>query len=121
MFKEDQAFSQSLNSAPRPPPSPHFPSISFTGDTQENWERDNLLTEEGGEDGGGAKLYDREKAGSSKNHPILSGYYLGFCLPQRKIEANAFAIRPGKLPKFQYMIGLWVVSWQILEEWESVC
>jgi hypothetical protein len=45
--------------------------------------------------GGGAKLYDSEKAWSSKNHPILSGYYLGLCLPQRKKEANAFDIRRG--------------------------
>jgi hypothetical protein len=48
-------------------------------------------------------LYDSGKAWSSKNHSVLSGYYLGLCLPQRKIEVNVIAIRPGKLPKFQYM------------------
>jgi hypothetical protein len=63
----------------------------------------------GGWDGGGAKLYDSEKAGYSKNHPILSGYYLDL---QRKIEANAFAIRPGKLPNF---ISIWAVSCQLTD------
>jgi hypothetical protein len=33
------------------------------------------------------------------NQLILSGYYLGICLPQRKIDANAIAIRRVKLPK----------------------
>jgi hypothetical protein len=43
---------------------------------------DNLLTEEGGWDGGGAKSYDGEKAWSHINHSILSGITTPILSPQ---------------------------------------
>ncbi len=55
-------------------PNPPTPSVSSAGDTQEELRnRDNLLTREGGEGGGGgAKSYDSEKAWSSKYYSIIS-------------------------------------------------
>ncbi len=75
-FIEDQAFSPSYDLA-LPPPllSSPFPSISLSGDTQEDWERETTWWQEreveGG--GGGAKSYEGEKAWCSINHSILPG------------------------------------------------
>jgi hypothetical protein len=77
-FTEDQALTQSYAFAP---PLPPLPSVSSTGNTQEDWEfrRDNLLTGDGeGGGGGGAKSDDREKDWSSINHSILSASLLAF-------------------------------------------
>ncbi len=59
-----------------PTPSPPLPSVSSTGDTQEDWEKiDNLLPGEGGGEGCGrrAESYDRKTVWSSVKHSILSG------------------------------------------------
>ncbi len=51
------------------------PSVSSTGDTQEDWERETICWQERGEGGGReAESYDRKKAWSSINHSILSGW-----------------------------------------------
>jgi hypothetical protein len=56
---------------PLPPP---LPSVSSTGrHTGRLRRRDNLLTVEGGEVGGGAKSYVGEKSWSSKKHSTLYG------------------------------------------------
>jgi hypothetical protein len=49
-----------------PTPFPPLPSVSSTGDTQEDRERKVA-------DGRGAKIDDGEKARSSKHHSILAG------------------------------------------------
>jgi hypothetical protein len=54
---EDQAFLRSYDLTPHPPPSPS-PDSKSTGETHEDREQDNLLTEEWE----GAKSYDVEKA-----------------------------------------------------------
>ncbi len=58
---------------PSTPPS-SLPSVCWTGDTQEDCERDKLLTGEGKGVARGAKSYDRKKAWTSINHSILSVY-----------------------------------------------
>ncbi len=80
-FIGDQAFLLSYDSAPRPPlpPLPSARCLSFSAFlcvagrhtvlTGESGERG-----EGGGGGRGAKLSDREKAWSSLNHSILSGW-----------------------------------------------
>jgi len=50
-----------------------FASVSSTGDTQEDWEREATFWRKRGEWGGfGAELHDRKKSWSSINHSILS-------------------------------------------------
>ncbi len=66
--------------------SPTFPPyyVNSTGVTQEDWERDNLLTGDGvGGGGRGAEPYHRKKALSSINHSILSGVDPGTLLVPR--------------------------------------
>jgi hypothetical protein len=66
------AVSLSYYLAPPPAPNP-FPVSKLDGrHTGRLRKRDNLLTGETGRDGGGAKLYDGEKARSSLNHSIIS-------------------------------------------------
>jgi hypothetical protein len=70
-FIEDQALSRCNDLAPLPTLSP-LPSVSWTGDAQEDWERETTCCREMGEwDGRGAESYDRKKAWSSINHSIL--------------------------------------------------
>jgi hypothetical protein len=60
-----------LWSSPLPPP---LSSVSWTGDTQGDWERDTAFWRERGVAcGRGAKSYDGDKALSSINYSILSG------------------------------------------------
>ncbi len=47
-FIEGQAFSQSYDLAPRPPSPLPFPSVSWTSDIQEYWEREAICSREGG-------------------------------------------------------------------------
>jgi hypothetical protein len=62
-FIEGQAFLRSYDSALRPlPPSRH--ALSWTGETQEERKRDNLLT------GGGGRI-----KGKDRNTPLLSLTY----------------------------------------------
>jgi hypothetical protein len=76
LYVEDQAFSPSYNWAPPHPLSPPPPSGSkldrrHIGRLRE---KEKLLADrKRGRGGGGAKLYDSEKALSSINHLILSG------------------------------------------------
>ncbi len=63
-FIEDQALSRSYDLAPRRPPTPPpLPSVSWTGDTQEDWERETTCLRERGEKWGGrgAESYERKK------------------------------------------------------------
>jgi hypothetical protein len=52
-FIEDQAFSPSFDFAPPPTPFLPLPSVSSTGDTQEDWERETSWRERGAEGVGG--------------------------------------------------------------------
>ncbi len=75
-FIEGQAFLRSNDSATCP-----LPSLSWTGDTQKDWEREAICCRERG-GGRGAESYDRKKAWSSINHSILSAVkYLPSCQP----------------------------------------
>ncbi len=92
-FIEVQAFLRSYDSATRPlspPPTPVSKLSQFLGLSVPR--RSSFWRERGG--GGGAKLYDGEKAWSSINHPILSdaanqynsricrtGFYRHYALP----------------------------------------
>ncbi len=61
-------------------PSPPHPSVSSTGDTQEDWERETTCWRETGGrgwEGKVAKLYDRKKAWPSINYSILSDVFSG--------------------------------------------
>ncbi len=52
------------------PPLTPLPSVSSSGDTQEDWERETTCLTEDGEEGGGggAEIYDGEKAWSTINN-----------------------------------------------------
>jgi hypothetical protein len=61
MVIEDHALSVSYDLAPRPPPPP-LSSVSSTGDTLEDYERETTCCWERGEGGGpGAESYVRKK------------------------------------------------------------
>ncbi len=71
-FTEDQAFLQSNDSGPRPPPSRPLSRQQITSLSQSSCLSpvELILTGEGGR---GAKSYDRERAWPSINHSILFG------------------------------------------------
>ncbi len=71
---EDQAFSASYDFAPPPPSHPTLPSISSTGHTQEDWERDTTYWQERGRGciGEEPNYTTASKPGPSINHSILS-------------------------------------------------
>ncbi len=74
-FLEGQAVSWSSDLAPRPPLSPPPMSVSSTGDTQEDWERETSCWRKRGKGGGRAdESYDRKQAWSPIIHSILSGW-----------------------------------------------
>ncbi len=56
------------------PPTPPFPSVSWTGDTQGETEKERQLADGRGwwGGGGGAESNSRKKACSSINHSVLS-------------------------------------------------
>ncbi len=87
LFSEGQAFLRSYDLSSPPPP---LPSISSTGETQEDRkiERGNLPTGEGEGGGRGAIWYNHKKAWASINHSILSA--LQYCLPYLYISTPIF-------------------------------
>ncbi len=71
-FIEGRAFSRSYDFAPRPSPHPTpLPLLNSTGDTQEDWARENLMAGEW--EGGWAEEPTHTTAWSSIHHAILSG------------------------------------------------
>jgi hypothetical protein len=79
---QDQAFSQSCDLAPPPPP---FPSVSLTGNTQEDWERETTCLRERG--WGRSQIIRRgEKPGPlyivQYRYSVVN-YYLSAVLPQK--------------------------------------
>ncbi len=76
-FIEDQAFSSFYGLAPPPPLALPLPSVSSTGDTQEEWEREMGKRGMRWGVGGGAKSYmtARKLVPLYINHYILSGLH----------------------------------------------
>jgi hypothetical protein len=72
-FIEDQAFLQSFDSAPRPPPLPPIPSASCLSFSVFLCVTSELTDGRGGGGWRGAKSYDREKAWPSIYHSLLFG------------------------------------------------
>jgi hypothetical protein len=103
-FIEGQAFLQSYDSAPRPPPpSPPLSSESSTGVTQEDWERGNLLTGEGGRRWAWSRIIQpKESLALNKSFNILS---LGQreCILYGRLRTRWKFVVQERSPKFQYI------------------
>jgi hypothetical protein len=71
--------------------------------------RSSLLSEEGGDGAGGAKSHDCEKACSSINHSIPSGYVCGQpCGPYSVIQVGGQKCLQGTGGGGCYMVLFWV-------------